>query len=111
MPSDLEDEIDTLALKRLEYLQRQKMIDLFGFDPDSRDSAPPKKLKKRALSHSDNSASVASLKKPRSDSNLPKDPSHVLDSKKTKKCLGPTQAAVSQPREKDKDFFAGAQRS
>ncbi len=40
---DHEDEIDTTALKKLEDLQRQKMIDLFGFDPDSRDSAPPKK--------------------------------------------------------------------
>jgi hypothetical protein len=105
MPSDQEDDIDTVALKRLEDLQRQKMIDMFGFDPDSRDTAPKKKPKKR--SHSDASAPILSSKKSRNDSKVSPS-SHVLDSKDLKKPLVSTQAAANQRREDDSNFFAGA---
>jgi hypothetical protein len=107
MPSDQEDEIDSLALKKLEDIQRQKMIDLFGFDPDSRDSTPPAKLKKR--SRSDVSGPITASKVSRTDKTLSKDPSSVLDiAKKPKKNLISDQTGASQRRTEDSEFFAGA---
>ena len=107
MTSDLEDGIDSSALKKLEDIQRQKMIDLFGFDPDSRDSAQPAKLKKRP--RSDVSDPAAPSKQPRKISASPNAPS--LESKKTETGLIPAQAPARQHRKADSDFFAGAQSS
>ena len=107
MTSDLEDGIDSSALKKLEDIQRQKMIDLFGFDPDSRDSAQPAKLKKRP--RSDVSDPAAPSKQPRKISASPNAPS--LESEKTENGLIPAQAPASQHRKVDSDFFAGAQSS
>jgi hypothetical protein len=103
MPSDQEDEIDTDALKRLDDLQRQKMIDMFGFDPDSRDSAPKKKTKKRTLSEV--SDPIISSKKSRTDSNSPSD--RTSGSKKLKNPPVTAQATANQRRDEDSDFFAG----
>jgi hypothetical protein len=104
MPSDQEDEIDSLALKKLEDIQRQKMIDLFGFDPDSRDSAQPAKPKKRPRSDvsEPNAPSKQSRKDPASSN------AQSLDSKKNKNGLIPAQASASPRRKADSDFFAGA---
>lgn len=104
MRSDQEDEIDIDALKRLEDLQRQKMIDMFGFDPDSRVSAPTKKTNKRMLSEV--SSPIISSKKSRADSNALSD--RTSDTKISKNPSVTAQATANRRRDEDSDFFAGS---
>ena len=65
--SDANDEIDRRALKRLEVLQRQKMIEMFDFDPEER--TEPHTKRKRLKTLSVNPVAPDPHKKPRIDKN------------------------------------------
>ena len=55
----LDDEIDNAALQKLEALQRQRMIDLFDFDPASRSRPKASKCK-----HANSKAADQSITQP-----------------------------------------------